>query len=396
MLSEALRLHGAGELARAEVLYEEVLARAPEQPDALHLLGVLCIQRERFQRAVDLIAAAVRASPDNPDFHSNLGVGLRALGREADAAQAFQRALALNPAHPNASYNLAVALRNLGQLRDAVDSMRDAVAREPGSAERHLDLAGLLMESGRFTEALAACDACLALAPRSRLAIGYKAVALAECQQPDASARLLAMDRVIRVRRLPLPPGWHSEAALCAALARYVCEHPTLHEPATRATTHGRQTGELLTGGGEHALALEYLINTAVTEYLDTLVRDPTHPYLAGHPQRWSLTAWGVVLNDQGHQVPHAHPSGWASGVFYLSLPRTIGSGEGDAAGWIEFGCVPEEFPVTVVPSVRRLAPEEGLMVLFPSYLQHRTIPFRSGEPRISIAFDARPLEDAS
>ena len=28
--------------------------------------------------------------------------------------------------------------------------------------------------------------------------------------------------------------------ALCADLARYVREHPTLHEPATRATTHGR------------------------------------------------------------------------------------------------------------------------------------------------------------
>ena len=396
MLQEALRLHGAGELDRAEAFYERVLATAPGQPDALHLLGVLCIQRQRFQRAVELIAAAVRASPGNPDYHSNLGVGLRALGREAEAAQAFQQALALNPEHPNASYNLAIAQRSLGRLDEALSAMADAVAREPRSAERRLDLAGLLLEAGRFAEALAACDRCLVLAPRDRLAIGYKAVALSQCQQAPASARLLAMDRVIRPRRLPLPPGWTREADLCADLARYVREHPTLREPVGRATTHGRQTGELLTGRDEMARALETLIDTAVAEYLDALPRDPTHPWLASHPRRWTLTAWGVVLENQGYQAPHAHPAGWASGVFYVALPEGIGTGDGDQAGWIEFGCVPDEFPVTVSPPVMRLAPEEGLMVQFPSYLQHRTIAFQASTPRISIAFDAIPVPDTA
>ena len=32
--------------------------------------------------------------------------------------------------------------------------------------------------------------------------------------------------------------------------------------------------------------------------------------------------------------------------------------------------------------------PEPGAVVLFPSYLYHRTIPFRSDQQRISIAFD--------
>ena len=32
--------------------------------------------------------------------------------------------------------------------------------------------------------------------------------------------------------------------------------------------------------------------------------------------------------------------------------------------------------------------PEEGLIVLFPSFFFHRTIPFESAEERISVAFD--------
>ena len=38
-----------------------------------------------------------------------------------------------------------------------------------------------------------------------------------------------------------------------------------------------------------------------------------------------------------------------------------------------------------------RIRPTEGLLVLFPSYLFHRTIPFSGDGTRISIAFDVIP-----
>jgi Flp pilus assembly protein TadD len=44
-LKEAVRLHQAGELACAEALYREAIAAAPDDADALHLLGVLSHQK---------------------------------------------------------------------------------------------------------------------------------------------------------------------------------------------------------------------------------------------------------------------------------------------------------------------------------------------------------------
>ena len=35
--------------------------------------------------------------------------------------------------------------------------------------------------------------------------------------------------------------------------------------------------------------------------------------------------------------------------------------------------------------------PEPGLMLLFPSYFYHRTMPFESADMRISISFDVLP-----
>ena len=53
-----------------------------------------------------------------------------------------------------------------------------------------------------------------------------------------------------------------------------------------------------------------------------------------------------------------------------------------------EFGRAPEDFHTTREPEVRLIKPEEGLMVLFPSYFYHLTVPFEAEEVRISISFD--------
>ncbi len=37
--------------------------------------------------------------------------------------------------------------------------------------------------------------------------------------------------------------------------------------------------------------------------------------------------------------------------------------------------------------------PEEGLMLLFPSYFYHRSVPFEAAERRISISFDVLPVD---
>ena len=102
---------------------------------------------------------------------------------------------------------------------------------------------------------------------------------------------------------------------------------------------------------------------------------------------------WPTVLGSQGHQASHIHPGGWLSGVYYVRLPAGVGGD--DQAGWIEFGDPGAEIPHVRAPETRRARPEAGLMLLFPSYLFHRTLPFAANEPRISIAFDVLPMTAA-
>ena len=81
-LQTALAHHRAGRLGPAEQIYRQILQRQPDQPDALHLLGVLAHQHGRNGPAIELISKAIEQRPDEANFHGNLGNALKALGRD--------------------------------------------------------------------------------------------------------------------------------------------------------------------------------------------------------------------------------------------------------------------------------------------------------------------------
>ena len=43
------------------------------------------------------------------------------------------------------------------------------------------------------------------------------------------------------------------------------------------------------------------------------------------------------------------------------------------------------------LPAQHAVRPEPGMLVLFPSYFWHGTVPFRSEQARMTVAFDAVP-----
>jgi len=71
-LDLALQHHTAGRLPKAEGLYQQVLQADPNQPVALHLLGVIAHQVGKNDFAVDLIGKALAINPDFAEAHNNL------------------------------------------------------------------------------------------------------------------------------------------------------------------------------------------------------------------------------------------------------------------------------------------------------------------------------------
>ena len=92
-------------------------------------------------------------------------------------------------------------------------------------------------------------------------------------------------------------------------------------------------------------------------------------------------------MRDQGFHTNHIHPRGWISSVYYVAVPDAVEDGQ---QGWLKFG--EPSFATPMNDTIRRMVkPAPGRLVLFPSYMWHGTVPFRSDTARTTIAFDAVP-----
>jgi tetratricopeptide (TPR) repeat protein len=186
LLSQAMALHQAGRLAEAARLYARVLQAAPDQPDALHLLGVIQQQGGDCEASIALIEHAIAQRPA-AHYYCNLANALTGAGRFSDAVEACRRALALDPTLAQAQSNLGVALRAQGRPIPAIAAFREAIALRPERAEAHVNLGVLLVEQDRRDEAALVLREALARWPGHAEAHYNLAAAIA---QRDDSATL--------------------------------------------------------------------------------------------------------------------------------------------------------------------------------------------------------------
>lgn len=404
-------------------LLRKAIRLAPDHAGAHNNLGIVLKESGEFGEAVEAFEKSLQINPDDADTHFNLGNALNGLQRHADAAVSYGRAAELRPDFVDALYNRANMLAEMGRYELAVDTFRRVIDFISDFAGAHYALGKSLMLSGRFEEAIAAfeealifepghkhaldglteavlrargpealltiCDARLESDPGNRIALSAKAIALHEVGETAAAKDLLDFERFVRPVRIAPPEGFGDIAEFNAALTDHVTNHPSLKQsPDGHATRNGLHSGNLNKSPKGPIAAFEKSIAAATKDYVSALSKTQPHPFLDIIAPKSRHVIWAVVMSSQGHQIPHIHPEAWLSGVYYPKLPAIVDEPNANKAGWIEFGSPPDRFACKKAPEVWTYKPEEGLMILFPSYFYHRTIPFDAAEPRVSIAFD--------
>lgn len=356
-LQAAVQYHQQSKYRQAENIYREVLAIDDANVDALNGMAMIAFQNRKYKKAVNAMEKVVDRMPDNPGYRMNMGAIYDADGRSEDAAGAYQQAIELKPDYLDPYHNLGDLYLRLGRPKDAI----------------------------------AVFDASMAANGREFHALAYKAHALDDAGQHEEARRLLDFDTYVKAWKFDVPEGFADMGAFNDALARHVKTHPTL-QAGVMSTENGKHTGELLRGDMGPMSAMKKRIEEGIHWYLDQLPDDPTHPAVKWAPRQWKLTSWGVVMNNKGHERAHIHPNGWLSGVFYLSLPDVLNDPTRKPEGWLEFGRPTADLHVQSDLTIRHYKPEYGQMFLFPSYYYHGTIPFKSDQRRICVAFDVEPI----
>ncbi|MCZ6717225.1 MAG: TIGR02466 family protein [Gammaproteobacteria bacterium] len=387
----AFALRAQGKHRQAAEAFSEALQIKPDYVSAWHNAGLVYLALDDPDQALAAFLKAQALAPDIPRLGTHIGVALHNLGRYEDAVAVYRKALSVEP-EAEAQNNLAVSLQELGRNDEALAAYREAARLAPDDQEIQIKIADLLIGFGQPDQAIDIARQCLARSPGRTGALAVAVVAGQEpgCQLMDSE--LLNFDKLIFQTELAVASHEQSPDEINQALAAHILEHPTLvYEPAGHATRHGSHTGNLLAGEKGPIAIVEKEITAGVGRFLATLDMKKAGFLFDGKPDSWHLTMWAVVMNAQGHQLPHIHPAAWLSGVYYVQVPEEIGDDDDSKAGWIEFGAPPQTMNCRGEHRLKIFRPVAGNYFIFPSYFYHRTIPFESEQKRISIAFDAIP-----
>jgi tetratricopeptide (TPR) repeat protein len=131
LLKGGLSSHQQGDLRAAEAAYRRVLAAYPNQPDALHLLGVLATQCGHEQHGEQLIRRAIALHPVAAEFHLHLGEALMKLHRFPEAVTSYLEAVRLVPDNAGYRSDTGAAMMAAGQVTQGADQMRIAAEMDP-------------------------------------------------------------------------------------------------------------------------------------------------------------------------------------------------------------------------------------------------------------------------
>ncbi len=360
----------------------------PSNPRPLLEAGRLTAELGRIEEALEAFSRATQLAPDDPEVWSRLGQMQAKVARWSDVERSQRRVLALDPDNAPAHARLCWALRRLGRLPEAIDAGRRAVELGPDDTMGYSHLVFALLANEDFQAALDVCDACLQRHPHDVASLAYKPTALHALGRAEEGARLVDFERLTWVTQVELTDGRSSVEAFNRELANFARSSPARPFDAT-------QTVDILIEPHGVMTTFSDMVEQALKHFLSQLPADPSHPFLSARPKSWEVEGWATRLRQMGPQEHHFHQHGWVSGVYYVTVPNSVGAGEHGREGFLEFCRFPQYSQRKAQSEFVALPPRPGMLVLFPSYFYHRVAPFEPAgdEPRISIAFNLIPTD---
>jgi tetratricopeptide (TPR) repeat protein len=411
--------------AEAERVAQHTLTRGHKTAAVYYTQARSLIALGAFDRAEDALRDCLRLEPRLVDAQSNLArlIWMRT-GDSAQATAMLDQALQTFANDDALRAAKAAVLQGAGDARAAYACLAELAARpqappallvRAGLAALEFDPATALTLAERALCASPANVAARNLVVAAQLGIGDARSALLHCDAlltntPDDQylialqttawrllddvryAELCNYPQLVMPSLLQVPPPWPDLASFFADLKRSLdgLHNPHGHPLLFQSLRHGTETTEDLTRNADPVIqALFKTFAAPIRDYL-AHIGHGSDPLRRRNSGSWRFNGgWSVRLRTSGYHNNHVHPRGWISSACYIDLPDSMADAQSQA-GALTFG----EPSIATTPALSAehvIRPEVGMLVLFPSYFWHGTVPITGDQTRLTVAFDVVP-----
>jgi tetratricopeptide (TPR) repeat protein len=392
----ARSLVAQGALGRAEAVLQDCVALEPRLIDAQNNLAQLI-----WMRTGDLsqATAALDRALQTFDNEDALWAAKAAILQGGGNARAAYSCLAPRVARAQTPPMLLIRAGLAALEFDSASALslaERALHAMPANATARSLLVAALLGVGDARSALPHCDTLLANAPDDQYLIALQTTAW-RLLGDHRYGELCDYKNLVVPVELDAPPPWREMSSFLADLRVSLnrLHDPNAHPLLFQSLRHGTETTQDLTRSADPAIqALFNAFAAPIAKYLER-VGQGSDPLRRRNNGAWRFNgSWSVRLRSSGHHRNHVHPRGWISSACYVELPDCMSDARTDV-GVLTFG-QPSIATTPALPAEHSVRPDVGMLVLFPSYFWHGTVPFSSNQARLTVAFDAVPIASGS
>ncbi|MFT5710354.1 MAG: tetratricopeptide (TPR) repeat protein [Halioglobus sp.] len=154
-IAQAEQFKEAGEPAKAEQAYRDILRRNPDHAEAMRLLAEVATVHNKYEDAELLLLRAVLKAPRYGRAWLDLSKTQQELGKYADSIESAQKLVALAPEISESYLPLANALSQANRNDEAIENYRKVLELAPQHRGGFSGLANQLKTIGKQEEAIA-------------------------------------------------------------------------------------------------------------------------------------------------------------------------------------------------------------------------------------------------
>lgn len=154
-IQNAFEHYQSGNLQLAKSISNKIIREQPDNSEVIHFLGIIYLDLELFDKAIECINKAIKLNPDNAHAYFHLGNALRGKGQSEEVIIAYQKAMQLKPNYTEVYNNLGNLLQEKGQLNEAIPYYKKAIEIDPDFADAYYNLGNVFQHTEQFDEAKA-------------------------------------------------------------------------------------------------------------------------------------------------------------------------------------------------------------------------------------------------
>ena len=449
-INEIISLIKDGDLELAQNKVKSLLFEFPSSDILLNLRGTIFLKRKEYEIAQSNFSEALKINPHFISAKLNLGIVYQNLGKNEEALNCLKEITKINNTLPAVYNNMGFILYTQNKYSEAIKELNKAIELKKDYAEAYLNLGMVYLNLRKYQEAIKFFNQSLVYNKKLTSVYYY----LGECYKniddidkalsyyilshhQKTYSKILECYFILNKKKkyqklISSISKDDPDNRRIAAISAYISHqfnirniYPFCQNPLNfilkknikkNMENDSLEIQELIEGiakkkfiwelfgkttvGGSSAYNLTQLEITSLSKLQNILVSEISNykenfknencTFIQKWPKKYKFNIWSNILKSEGYNTSHIHPAGWLSGGVYLKIPSNIKKNE---AG-IEFSLHGDDYPVKIknIPTIT-IVPKVYDLILFPSSLFHKTIPFKSSDERMMIAFDIHKLQ---